>query len=200
MTPVYKFLINKMIIRKPIRICLSYTCLFHYIHLSRRKCVQTALRHYSTETIKAKVFNTSKNSLQKKIIKNRSELRKLFVLAASEKWRLTCAVAFLIVSSTVTMAVPFSVGKIIDIIYTSDKKKSKENLIRVSLVLLIIFFIGAICNFSRIYLISTSGHRITQSLRKKVYASILSQETAMFDTVSTGELVGRLTGNFSYLL
>ncbi|XP_024872040.1 ATP-binding cassette sub-family B member 10, mitochondrial-like [Temnothorax curvispinosus] len=40
---------------------------------------------------------------------------------------------------------------------------------------------------------STTGHRITQSLRKQAYAAILQQETAMFDRESTGELVGRLS-------
>lgn len=194
MTLLYKCVINNAIIQKPSRICLSYSCLFRSIHLSRRKCVLPGLRYYSANTINARVVDKSKSIVFRK--KSKSELRRLFILAAPEKWRLTSAVAFLIVSSTVTMAVPFCLGKIIDIIYTVDREKTKENLGRVSLALLGIFVVGAICNFSRIYLMSTSGHRITQSLRKKVYAAILSQETAMFDTVSTGELVGRLTGIF----
>ena len=193
MSLLYKCITNNPIIQKPSRICQSYSCLFRSIHLSRRKCVLPGLRHYSTDTINARVGEKSKTIVFHK--KSKSELRRLFILAAPEKWRLTSAVAFLIVSSTITMAIPFGLGKIIDIIYTADQEKTKENLSRVSLALVGIFVIGAICNFSRIYLMSTSGHRITQSLRKKVYAAILRQETAMFDTVSTGELVGRLTGN-----
>ncbi|CAL7941557.1 unnamed protein product [Xylocopa violacea] len=47
----------------------------------------------------------------------------------------------------------------------------------------------------RVYLMSTTGHRITQSLRKQLYAAILRQETAMFDKHNTGEFVGRLSGD-----
>ncbi|XP_024891310.1 ATP-binding cassette sub-family B member 10, mitochondrial-like isoform X2 [Temnothorax curvispinosus] len=50
-----------------------------------------------------------------------------------------------------------------------------------------------VSNFGRVCLMSTAGHRITQSLRKQAYAAILQQETAMFDRESTGELVGRLS-------
>lgn len=119
------------------------------------------------------------------------------MLAAPEKWRLIGAITFLIMSSTVTMALPFCLGKIIDILYTKDQNKTKENLNKVCFVLLGIFIFGGICNFARIYLMSTTGHKITQALRKKAYAAILSQETAMFDKVSTGELVGRLSGKIN---
>ncbi|XP_048515456.1 ATP-binding cassette sub-family B member 10, mitochondrial isoform X2 [Athalia rosae] len=71
----------------------------------------------------------------------------------------------------------------------------KEKLNKVSLILLGVFLIGGICNFGRVYLMSTTGYRITQSLRKKVFTAIVNQETAMFDKRSTGELVGRLSGD-----
>uniref|UniRef100_V9IJM6 ATP-binding cassette sub-family B member 10 n=1 Tax=Apis cerana TaxID=7461 RepID=V9IJM6_APICE len=61
-------------------------------------------------------------------------------------------------------------------------------------------FIWNIClwrsmNFCRVYLMSTTGHRITQSLRKQLYAAILRQEIAIFDKCNTGEFVGRLSGD-----
>lgn len=197
MTLLYKCIINNTIIQNSNRICLSSSCLFRSIHLSRRKCTWPSLRHYTTNTIKTKVVeNTTKNINKKRDF----ELKKLFALAVPEKWRLASAVAFLLVSSSVTMVVPFCLGKIIDLIYSPDREKTKENLNRVCLTLLGIFIIGAICNFSRIYLMSTSGHRITRSLRKKVYSAIIRQETAMFDKVSTGELVGRLAGNLFFKL
>lgn len=136
--------------------------------------------------------NIAKNGTFK--ARNKSEVKRLLLLAKSEKWKLTGAIAFLIVSSTVTMAVPFCLGKIIDVIYTEDKAKTRDNLNKLSLALLGVFILGGICNFGRIYFMSTSGYRITQSLRKKAYTAMLSQETGMFDRVSTGELVGRLTG------
>lgn len=196
MTLLYKCIINNAIIQNSNRICLSSSCLFRSIHLSKRKFAWPNLRHYTSNTIKAKVVENAGKNVNSAIgKKGESELRRLFALAAPEKWKLTGAVAFLMVSSSVTMVVPFCLGKIIDLIYSPDSEKTKENLNRVCLTLLGVFIIGAICNFSRIYLMSTSGHRITRSLRRKVYSAIIRQETAMFDKVSTGELVGRLAGD-----
>lgn len=125
-----------------------------------------------------------------------SELRSLILLAAPEKWTLMKAVAFLLVSSGVTMAVPFCFGKVIDVVNAGERTDMRESLNRLTLVLLVVFLVGGFSNFRRVYLMSSAGHRITQSLRRQAYAAILRQETAMFDKESTGELVGRLSGAF----
>lgn len=160
--------------------------------VSKKTCTLTGLRYQTTKFLKTNVRDTP----TKKIIKTKkeSDLRKLINLAAPEKWRLFSAIAFLIVSSSVTMAVPFCLGKVIDIIYNVNVEKMTEKLNQLCLVLLGVFIIGAFSNFCRVYLMSTTGHKITYSLRRKAYTAILSQETAMFDIKSTGELVGRLTG------
>nr|CAD7392551.1 unnamed protein product [Timema cristinae] len=105
------------------------------------------------------------------------------------------AICLLLVSSTVTMAVPFCLGKVIDIIYTADAANTRENLNKLSGVLLLIFLVGSLCNFGRVYLMSTSGQRITQQLRKTVFGSIVRQEVAFFDINKTGELVNRLSAD-----
>lgn len=57
------------------------------------------------------------------------------------------------------MAVPFSLGKILDIIYTSssDMENARTKLNSVCGILVCVFLLGAICNFGRIYLMSTAG-------------------------------------------
>lgn len=123
------------------------------------------------------------------------EYKRLFLLALPEKWKLLGAVVLLFVSSGVTMAIPFWVGKVIDMINAVDKDKMRENINQISLWLLAVLVVGGACNFGRYYLMHNSAYRITQRLRKNVYSAIMRQETAMFDRVSTGELVGRLSGN-----
>ncbi|XP_013194950.2 ATP-binding cassette sub-family B member 10, mitochondrial [Amyelois transitella] len=126
-----------------------------------------------------------------------SELKRLFSLAEPEKWTLTSAIGFLIVSSSVTMAVPFSLGKVLDIIYDSsnDLGAAREKLDALCLILCGVFLLGGVCNFARVYLMSISGQRMTQSLRKQVYGAIMRQEPAWFGRTSTGELINRLSAD-----
>lgn len=167
------------------RRCYIQTYIFRSANSSKKKI--TDLKH-----IKRFVAQNSRLVSDQKI--KGKEFQKLFSLAKPEKWKLCGAIGFLIISSSVTMAVPFCLGKIIDLIFTTDREKSRDNLNKVSLILLGICIVGGISNFARVYLMSMSGYRITQNLRQKAYSAILSQEAAMFDKVSTGELVGRLSG------
>jgi len=71
---------------------------------------------------------------------------------------LSAAVGLLLVSSAVTMAVPFGIGRVIDIIYTTAKDGHMvERLTHFCQILLVIFVVGAFANFGRIYLMQTSG-------------------------------------------
>ncbi|KAI7815559.1 ABC subfamily B member [Rhyzopertha dominica] len=127
----------------------------------------------------------------------KSDVVRLLALAKREKWKLMGAICLLFISSTVTMAVPFSLGKILDIIYTSssDMENARTKLNSVCGILVCVFLLGAICNFGRIYLMSTAGYRMTQALRMKVFSSILRQEQGWFDSKPTGELVNRLSSD-----
>lgn len=55
------------------------------------------------------------------------------------------------------MAVPFALGRVIDIIYTKDSSKMRENLNKLCLTLSAVFVVGAMCNFGRVYLMNVSG-------------------------------------------
>ncbi|XP_031835599.1 ATP-binding cassette sub-family B member 10, mitochondrial [Nomia melanderi] len=172
---------------------IFYTSLKPSIRINGKTCIFSTLRYRCKSAEQAKISNATVPPATR--AKKISELRSLIKLAAPEKWRLFGAIAFLVVSSAVTMAVPFCLGKIIDIIYTNDIENMKKNLNQLCIILFGVFVIGAICNFARVYLMTTTGHRVTQSLRKQLYSAILRQETAMFDKCGTGELVGRLSGD-----
>ncbi|KOX79034.1 ATP-binding cassette sub-family B member 10, mitochondrial [Melipona quadrifasciata] len=172
---------------------LFYACLTPAVKFNRKAPVFSILRSRATNVVDTRNLEPAARSIKSKRRKT-SELKNLIVLAVPEKRRLFGAIVFLLISSSITMAVPFSLGKLIDTIYASDKENMKDNLNRLCVILLGIFVTGALCNFCRIYLMSTAGHKITQSLRKQLYAAILRQEIAVFDKCNTGEFVGRLSG------
>ncbi|XP_041981703.1 ATP-binding cassette sub-family B member 10, mitochondrial [Aricia agestis] len=126
-----------------------------------------------------------------------SELKRLLSLAEPEKWTLTGAIGLLIISSSVSMAIPFSLGMVLDIIYsgTTDLVSAREKLDSLCLMLCGVFLVGGVCNFGRVYLMSISGQRMTQALRKQVFGAIMRQEPAWFSRTSTGELVNRLSAD-----
>lgn len=55
------------------------------------------------------------------------------------------------------MAFPFGLGKIIDLMYTSNVEEMKESLKKVSLLLVNVIILIAICNFGRRYLLEVTG-------------------------------------------
>lgn len=126
-----------------------------------------------------------------------SEMSRLFALAKPERWTLAYAIGLLTVSSSITMAVPFALGHVIDLIYTAGGVDASggESLKRVCVLLSGVFLTGAAANFGRVYLMNIAGQRITKSLRVAVFSSIMHQETGFFDNTKTGELVNRLSAD-----
>jgi ATP-binding cassette, subfamily B (MDR/TAP), member 10 len=101
----------------------------------------------------------------------------------------------LVISSGITMAVPFFIGKLIDFVQNGDKETMKEKLKYISLTMAGVFLIGALANFGRVYIIQSSGQRIVMSLREKLFKSVMGQDMAFFDKNKTGELINRLSAD-----
>ena len=66
-------------------------------------------------------------------------------------------IGMLFLSSGVTMAIPFSLGKIIDIIFNDRPDEMIQNLTNFSMLLGGIFALGAALNFGRTYLMGVSS-------------------------------------------
>lgn len=131
-----------------------------------------------------------------------SEVWRLLGLAQPERYRLAVAIGLLIISSTVTIAVPFALGRVIDTIYNSSteeggRDKMMQNLTKLCTVLAGVFLVGATANFGRVYLMQTSGQRIIKRLREILFKSVVAQEIAFFDKTPTGELINRLSTDTS---
>lgn len=125
-----------------------------------------------------------------------SEVGRLLSIARPEAWKLTGAVSLLGISSSVSLAVPFCMGRLIDLVHTAAAHGGmEETLMKVSIGLSVIFIIGAAANMGRVYLLQVSGQNIMKKLREKVFSSIMAQEIAFFDSSRTGELVNRLSAD-----
>lgn len=83
---------------------------------------------------------------------NRSDFYRLLVLGRKEKFVFLAAMGCLLVSSSITMGVPYSIGRILDIIFT--EQVAKEKLKEFCAILVGIFIVGGLANFGRIYLMN----------------------------------------------
>lgn len=99
------------------------------------------------------------------------------------------ALCLLFVSSGITIAVPFSLGKVIDIIQTDDPEEMKKNLRRVSTILLGLFCVGGLANFGRVYLISVAG--LFNWTLPIIHLTYISNNLSFFNAIDNHYLIFR---------
>ncbi|KAL9952922.1 hypothetical protein ACROYT_G040252 [Oculina patagonica] len=162
----------------------------------RGRVLANSVRSYSSANNGEKEKAVAQESNFKKQVKS-EDLFRILSLAKPEYKSLAGAIGLLFISSAVTMSVPFCMGKIIDIIYTSsqDTAQMVETLSYVCKILCGVFLLGGAANFGRVYLIQTAGQQIIKRLRERLFSAILRQETAFFDKTRTGELINRLSAD-----
>ncbi|KAF2453969.1 hypothetical protein BDY21DRAFT_116292 [Lineolata rhizophorae] len=145
------------------------------------------------------------------------EVWRLIKVARPEARTLLLACAFLLVSSTITMSIPFSIGKILDIAVKAhgdgagahgDEAASeggrdaiadatKATLFGLDMTtfyaaLAGVLFVGATANYGRIVLLRIVGERIVTRLRSRLYRRTLIQNAEFFDANRVGDLISRL--------
>ncbi|RKP34336.1 P-loop containing nucleoside triphosphate hydrolase protein [Dimargaris cristalligena] len=123
-------------------------------------------------------------------------VRKLLRLARPEATMVGCAVGLLLLSSAITMSVPFAMGKIIDVVATATAEVpfglTKGQFF---IGLGSMFILGATANAGRVMLIRTAGERVILRLRDKLYGALIRQDIGFFDRHRTGDLVSRLAND-----
>ncbi|KAK0226340.1 P-loop containing nucleoside triphosphate hydrolase protein [Armillaria fumosa] len=122
-----------------------------------------------------------------------SSFRKIVALAKPERKPLTIAVGLLLVSSSVSMSIPFTVGKLIDFFSTLNPQIPLGlSTWQASGLLVLLFTAGATANAFRAMLMRISGQRIVARLREQMYAASVRQEVEFIEK-SEGDVISRLS-------
>ncbi|XP_041349743.1 ABC transporter B family member 25-like [Gigantopelta aegis] len=129
-----------------------------------------------------------------KPIRKNVGLIRLASLARPELGILMIAGVALLGSSGAQMVAPLFFGKVVD-----SAQKSMKELNMTVLILVAIYFVGAIASMIRSWIFVLAGQRLVARLRKHLYAAIIKQEVAFFDTNRTGELCNRLSSDTQVL-
>ncbi|OMJ29925.1 ATP-binding cassette sub-family B member 10, mitochondrial [Smittium culicis] len=120
--------------------------------------------------------------------------KKLILFAKNEYKLLGGAVCLLVVSSTVSMSVPFLFGKLIDMV-TDPTFPMPYGLTTNQIFggLASFFAVGAVANFGRVYMIRKAGESMIARLRTSLYSSMVKQDMTFFEKNRSGDLISRLT-------
>ncbi|KAI2873829.1 hypothetical protein CBS76997_8348 [Aspergillus niger] len=127
------------------------------------------------------------------------EIWRLLLIARPEARKLGFAFFFLLISSSITMSVPFSIGKIMDAATkSSDEEGGGGNLLFGLSVPMFygalagILTLGAAANYGRIVILRIVGERIVSRLRSKLFRNTFVQDAEFFDANRVGDLISRL--------
>ena len=112
--------------------------------------------------------------------------------AGPEKWILFAGLFCLVFSSGANIASPYFFGEIINAASTGH---SSSGMARNIIILGIIYTIGSVASFFRVYLFTLAGQRFVARLRRLLFSAIVHQEIAFFDQNRTGELTNRLASD-----
>ena len=127
-----------------------------------------------------------------------TETWRLIKIARPEAGVLGWAVLFLVVSSSISMTIPFSIGKFLDV--ATNKESSNNQLYGFDLTTLYlalggILVVGASANYGRIIILRIVGERIVARLRSQLFRRTFVQNAEFFDANRVGDLISRLSSD-----
>ncbi|AJV60607.1 BAD_collapsed_G0037460.mRNA.1.CDS.1 [Saccharomyces cerevisiae] len=134
------------------------------------------------------------------------DIKRLFVLSKPESKYIGLALLLILISSSVSMAVPSVIGKLLDLASESDgedEEGSKSNKLygltkkQFFTALGAVFIIGAVANASRIIILKVTGERLVARLRTRTMKAALDQDATFLDTNRVGDLISRLSSDAS---
>lgn len=123
----------------------------------------------------------------------KGEIMRLLRIARPELKTLSWAFLFLLVSSSISMSLPFSIGKIIDTATNPDQ----DTLFGLTMpmfytALAATLALGAAANYGRIIILRIVGERIVTRLRSQLFRRTFIQNAEFFDANRVGDLISRL--------
>jgi putative ABC transport system ATP-binding protein len=120
------------------------------------------------------------------------DARRLLRIAKPEIPAMSLACILLFVSSGITMAVPFSIGKILDSATQADGLILGMTLEHFCVVFLTVIAGGAFASCGQMALLKITGERIITKLRSSLYKHTYVQNAEFFDSHRVGDLISRL--------
>lgn len=165
---------------------LAHSCFRLGIRSSANFVKTERAQKAETQNLRAKLSPSTESS--------NKEFSRLYDLVKQEKWHLATAMAFLLVSSSISLSLPAAIGKILDAVNDSSQEKLilGFTLSQFMAGMAGIFVVGAASTYGRIVTLRSIGERLVAKLRSRTFKKIVEQDAEFFDVNRTGDLLSRL--------
>jgi putative ABC transport system ATP-binding protein len=120
------------------------------------------------------------------------EVGRLLKIAAPEMGTLSIAFALLLISSAVTLSIPFSIGRILDSATKPEGTIFGLEIGNFCMAMAAILALGASANYGRMTILRVVGERIVAKLRSSLFRRTFIQNAEFFDANRVGDLISRL--------
>jgi len=123
-------------------------------------------------------------------------LRALLPFLRPYRWPIAAALALLVLAALATLAFPMALRQLIDQGLPGSGGAADSGALRRQFALLFGVAVAVgVFSAGRYYAMSWLGERVTADLRSRVYAQVLRQSPAFFETTQSGEVLSRLTAD-----
>lgn len=155
--------------------------------------------HYFKDEKMDKKVIVYKENIRNRILSFRTvffQSKSVMRFLKGEKKMLSIAIVFIIFGSSVSMSMPYIIGRILDFMV----KPSINSFFGIEPVyfysgLAFIFLIGGACNFGRLFLMRIICERVISRLRSRLYQNTLKHDLGFFDFNASGDLISRLSSD-----
>jgi ATP-binding cassette subfamily B protein len=117
-------------------------------------------------------------------------LRPVLQFIAPYRWRVLGAALALMFTAGVTLSIGQGIRLLIDGGFASDSAAALADSVEFFISLILLLAVGT---FTRYYLVSWIGERVTADMRKAVFNHIISLHPGFFESTSSGEIQSRIT-------
>jgi len=125
-------------------------------------------------------------------------LRALWPFLAPYRSRVVLAAVALLIAAGATLALPLAFRQLIDLGFADAAAAGAASGAGVNRAFLALFAVAVVLALGtalRFYCVSWLGERVTADIRNAVYRQVLRQDPRFFETLKTGEVLSRLTGD-----
>ena len=127
-------------------------------------------------------------------------MRRLYEIAKPERTLILASACTLAVTSSITLLLPYACGNVLDAAVAGGLGDGgRYSPLAISLGLFGLTGMAGLGVYARSRMLNVAGNRIVSRIRRRLFASILSQDSAFFDVNKSGDLISRLANDSWYV-